>query len=126
MDKPTKLLIIGVVLGGLIMGVGQIRTWQLEKRIKELQAECARESKQTIKEPKIKLVCDSKDLLRLETDTPAPGIQGKLVSAQRNLNRWKETSILIGLAVFLILSVPWCWYFLLRRVKELSQAIIGK
>jgi len=128
MKSPAKLLMSGVILGGVTLGVGQIRVWQLEKRIEELRIECVRESKGTIEESSIQfeLLCDPKDLLRSETETAAPGIQGTLVHAQRSLNRWKEIPIFLGVGLLLILSVPWCWYFLLRRIKELSAAIAGK
>lgn len=128
MDRSTKLLIAGIILGAMTVGIGQIRAWQLERHIEELRVECTRESKETIQQSNVKfeLLCDPKDLLRSETETPAPGIQGKLVYAQRSLNRWKETPIFLGLGVLLILSLPWCWYFLLQRVRELSKAITGK
>lgn len=132
MDRSTKLLIAGIVVGGITVGFGQLRVWQVEKHIEELKVQCARESEETEQQSiqqhsvDFELLCDPKDLLLSETEKPAPGIQGKLVHAQRSLNRWKEIPSFLGLGVLLILSLPWCWYFLLRRLRELSKAITGK
>ncbi|TAJ98218.1 hypothetical protein EPO44_11975 [bacterium] len=132
MDRATKLLLGGIILGGITVGFGQVRVWQLEKHIEELKLECARESEETkqlsIQQHNLdfQLLCDPEDLLQSKTEKPAPGIQGKLMHTQGSLNRWKEIPTLLGLGLFVILSVPWCWYFLLRRVRELSKAIAGK
>ncbi len=127
MQKATKILIVGLVLGGLAAGVGHLRVSKLEMYIRQLKTECAEESKRTQGDAKIQfqLICDPVELLGLETDPPAPGIQGKLVDAQRSLSSW-QTLIFIGLGIFAFLSVPYCWYFLLRRIRELHDAIAGK
>lgn len=36
MDRSTKLLLGGIILGGITVGFGQVRVWQLEKHIEEL------------------------------------------------------------------------------------------
>jgi hypothetical protein len=37
-----------------------------------------------------------------------------------------ELPYLIALGIIVIAGLPWSWYFLLRRIRELSDAILGR
>ena len=122
------MLVAGAVICGLVVGVGQLRVLQLQDHLREFRAKCAEESDKTMKESELdfQLLCDPAELRRMQTDRPAPGIQGQLVDTQRSLNRWQQIPIFIGLGVLVFLGLPYCWYFVLRRIRELREAIIGK
>jgi hypothetical protein len=54
-------------------------------------------------------------------------VQGKIVDAQQVLDKLDFGAyVAMGAAVAFFLSIPWCWYFLLRRLAEVSAAIRGK
>lgn len=55
-----------------------------------------------------------------------PGVQGELGNAQRALDFTRYWSLGLGAAIAAVLGLPWFWYFLLKRVKELRQALIGE
>jgi hypothetical protein len=54
-------------------------------------------------------------------------VQGEVVTAQDALSDFSVVPFAItALLVFALFTLPWCWYFFLRRVRELSDAIKGK
>lgn len=165
MDKPTKALILGVVVGALAAGVGLTNSHRLERKVQELQTRCVEEREKEAKTPEpsfdefmarrgysavpppppgfvleekedktpgqaidFKPICDPVELGRF--NGKLVGTQEELASAQRELwqwNRhWKRWPISGGLAITVFFALPWVWYFLLRRVRELREALIGK
>ena len=119
--NPTKVLIAGAVLAGLIAVGGAANTVRLEGRIKELEAACNEESK--LEPTKDKLVCEADKLAQLRG---LAGIQLQIVTSYRSLDGSKFWTYPLAILVFLLAAVPWAWYFFLRRVAELRDAIVGK
>jgi hypothetical protein len=68
-------------------------------------------------------VCDAKSLVGTEE---YKGIQAQIVQAQNDAGSAKEWPYFIALLVLLFSAIPWGWYFLLRRVQEIRNVIVGK
>jgi hypothetical protein len=133
LDKPAKILIGGIFAGALIYGFGEVNTLRLERRVHELQRACVAETEAEAKKQgawsalanifSAKMTCDPVDLARSDS---YPGIQGQLAAAERDVLRWASWPQISGIAIALMCSLPWLWYFFLRRIRELREAIIGK
>jgi hypothetical protein len=140
-DRNIKIIIYGTAIAAVVSAIcaitNNINTLQhdqnlakLERAVLDLQAQCVAESE----ENKAKfpgsprgapLVCDPKDVL---SDV---GIQKKLGEAQRavdteNQNRSLKWPYILSVIIVIISLLPWSWYFLLRRIQELSNAVRGR
>ncbi len=149
MDKPTKILLGGIVCASIIASGQLFRNHWLENQLKQIEAECIAEGKTEILEG-ARLLCNAEDLERLAAQTESlPRLQGgdiidqvafaqtnpnavivqaKLVFAYREFqavqaNSWPYpvAALIVGIS-----ALPWLWYFLLRRIRELRDAIVGK
>jgi hypothetical protein len=133
LDRPAKILIGGIIAGALIFGLGEMNTLRLELRVQELQRACVAESEAEAKKQGAlsalasifsgKMTCDPVELARADS---YPGIQGQLAAAERDVLRWANWPPISGIAIPLLCSLPWLWYFFLRRIRELREAIVGK
>ena len=135
MDKPTKVLIFGVIVGALVAGGGLTNSYRLEHNVEELQTRCVAKGAKGVERGTILrtakglvFLCDP---VRLEdSNSDLVGLQGELATAQRKLSQWNRSwepfLVLGGLAITFFLALPWVWYFLLRRISELRGAIVGK
>jgi hypothetical protein len=121
MDKSMKTLIIGAVCGLAIASVGVVINWQLQQKLDGLVKTCAAERDK--RAGGFKPFCDPRDLAAFDSGV---GIQGEIISVQRQLDWWDHWLQLLGLAIAVGLALPWCWYFLLNRIRELRDATIGK
>lgn len=127
MRTPNKVLIGGLVLAALIATGGAANTARLEGRVKELESACAEESKREMaKFPKLTLLCEANELARLEHASKSVGIQSQIVNAYRDSQRSGEWPYVLAIVVAFLAAMPWTWYFLLRRIAELRDAIVGK
>jgi hypothetical protein len=70
-----------------------------------------------------KATCDPVELAKSDGYT---GVQGQLAAAERDVLRWANWPQISGIAVSLMCCFPWLWYFFLRRIRELREAIAGK
>ncbi len=133
MDRPTKLALTGAALAVALVSLGWVRSLTLEAELREAQAACEREAAATRVASGVfsgRLICEpdilTRDLYAVDYKKP-PGVQGRLVDAQRAV--WSESLgpyAFGGFTIFVLLAMPWLWYFLLRRLRELSDAIKGK
>jgi hypothetical protein len=133
LDKPAKILFGGIFAGALIYGLGAANTSRLERRVQELQKTCVAETEAEAKKQGTlsalasifsgKMTCDPIELARSDSDT---GIQGQLATAERDLLRWDNWPQISSIAILLLCSLPWLWYFLLRRIREFREALLGK
>ena len=133
MDKPVKILIGGIFAGALIYGLGEMNAFRLERRVQELQRACVAATEAEAKKQGTlsaltsifsgKVTCDPVELARSNGYT---GIQGQLAAAERDVLRWASWPQISGIAIPLMCTLPWLWYFFLRRIRELREAIVGK
>jgi hypothetical protein len=133
LDKPAKILIGGIIAGALIYGLGEMNTLRLERRVQELRRACVAETEAEAKKQGAfsalagiftgKMTCDPLELARSDS---YPGIQGQLAAAERHVLRGASWPQISGIAIPLTCSLPWLWYFFLRRIRELREAIVGK
>jgi len=49
-----------------------------------------------------------------------------MIDYQRQGERWLEQATVIAIGVLVLSAIPYAWYFLLRRIRELRDAIVGK
>jgi hypothetical protein len=133
LDKPAKILFGGIFAGTLIYGLGVMHSSHLERRVQELQKACVAETEAEAKKQGTfsalasmfsgKMTCDPIELARSDSYT---GVQGQLATAERDLLRWDSWPQTSGIAILLLCSLPWLWYFLLRRIHEFREAVLGK
>ena len=128
-SKPTQILLAGALAAILAYGLGQFFVFNAQSKLHALRAECEKPDKysELAKEFGGSVLCDPIELMRREDSTqPASGISAQLISAQEELwvaQRWplKTSGILLSIS-----TLPWLWYFFLRRVRELRNTIVGK
>jgi hypothetical protein len=128
MDRPTKILIGAVVTGLLSIGLGFAASKYFESELKNLVQACeveSQHSRATAKHEwqKAALVCEPAALSGLG-DTK--GIQARIVDTQRKVHAWLDSSRFLAILIVTIGVLPYAWYFLLRRIRELRGAIAGK
>jgi hypothetical protein len=133
LDKPTKVLIAGILAGTLVYGVGQVNAVRLERRVQGLQRACVAETEAEAKKRGTfsaltsifsgKPTCDPVELAR---SSGYLGIQGELAAAERDVVPWADWSPIAATAILVMCCLPWLWYFFLRRIRELRKAITGK
>lgn len=130
MDKPTKFLAAGVVLAVLICIVGYLASVYEKSQVTSLVEKCKAEASQAPKGPsfdyqKATLVCDPDTLAELGV-SDGVGIQNEIVTAHQNASRVFGNALTIASLVFILFAAPYGWYFLLRRIRELRDAIAGR
>jgi hypothetical protein len=144
MEAATRILIAGaaisVALGALCAisdYAGSARHEQkiasLENTIASLRTQCAAQSQETAKVGSSwghdQLVCDPAILSSVSGSLV--GIQKKISEAQVQIDLERqyhpmELPYFISIGILLASAVPWAWYFLLRRIRELSDAVRGR
>lgn len=99
-------------------------------QLSSLVEKCKAEMVQAPKGPwldyqKDPLVCDPDVLSKLGVDD-AVGIQKEIVVSLSKSGRTFDNAKVIALIVFVLFGIPFAWYFLLRRIRELRDAVAGK
>ena len=128
MDKPTKIFLGGVICAAIIAAVGFANTHRLESKVRDLEALCVEEGKLGPQEKGWKAACDAEDLAEIERQTGPilKGIAGRVLAARREALASKGQLFPAAAGVLVFSGVPWVWYFLLRRIRELRDSISGK
>jgi hypothetical protein len=110
-----------------VLAIGFANVWRIERKVAQIHAACVKKGKAPDEFSKLgaELLCDPKELAR-STDNDPPGVQGELARAQRQLFRWQEWPTRVGLLIALLCAIPWAWYFVLDRIREFREAIIGR
>lgn len=126
LNGPQKLLVGGISAALIVLVVGYVAVTIFSRHVNSLQGKCAAEAKKDLPPPPpgftLDVDCDPQSLLMHES----VGVQAELASAQRQLNFWRENPQWIAGLLVAIAALPLCWYFLLERIRELSNAIRGR
>jgi hypothetical protein len=117
MTGSAKIFLSGAALAVLVVLAGFANTRRLETRFLDLEVNCARDPK---------MVCEIDTLIELVKEHPLGGIQAELVAKRNAVVASKAWPLPIAVAIILLSAVPWMWYFFLRRVRELRDAVAGK
>ncbi len=131
--STLRLMLIGLVAA---IGIGiltySVRVAPERRSLERLVQECTKPnpfdqfdppSSEPQGKDSPKLVCDPQVLQSLGGAT---GIQRELVDVQGRIDNIKEDAAGIALIVLLLFSLPYLWYFLLRRIKELRDVLAGR
>lgn len=128
-DRNIKSLLLGILLASVALVAGQITSSYYSNLGNDLITKCMLGNKKPVTseippwEKYNTLVCD---LNTLKSRENLVGIQEKIVEASSNENEWRWKSNLFSASLLGIFAIPYIWYFLLRRIRELSDAIFGK
>lgn len=130
MDRPTKYLVVGIAIATLICLIGYATSVYENSQVASLVEKCKAEASQAPKGPwlnyqKAPLVCDPVILAELGVNDVV-GVQKEIVIAWSNSERTFHNAIIVAAIVFGFFAVPYAWYFLLRRIRELRDAIAGR
>lgn len=132
MEKYTKILLAGAVSALLVVGIGYAVSLRGKAHVSDLIAQCQSENAHATRSTDkdgwetIGLICDPEQLKKLPGGLPSGGIQFKIIDAQRQENEWVEEAITLATGVMILSAIPYAWYFFLRRVRELRDAVAGK
>jgi len=112
MEKPTKILLIGLAASVLIFGAGYFVSSRAEAKRAELVLTCksAAPVSGQAKGMFDDMICSPADV--------------DLMREQRN---FAEKSLILSASiaffVFVLCVMPYSWYFMLRRIRELRDAL---
>lgn len=128
MDRSTRILIGAALAALLTLGIGFAGSKYSEKELKNLIQTCEAEGERSRATAKHKwqqgpLICDPETLKSLGDNT---GLQAQIVDTQQKAHTWLRKSRLLALLIVGIGALPYAWYFLLRRLRELRAAAAGK
>lgn len=133
LEKPTKLLLYGIVLGIVVLVTGFAVSYYYSSLADDLVTECKNENKKPTlagapswgKDP---LLCNLHELESTVTGSNhgLVGVQAKMVETHRLVDSWRSRANMLSAVLVGIFALPYGWYFLLHRIKELSNAIFGK
>jgi hypothetical protein len=102
MDKPTKILLCGIVFGGIIASGQIFYNRSLQNKLNQIKVECIAEGKETPG-----MICDPEKLEG--TKVKEQGIQSKLLSAYRDLRQeeFRGRFVLVAIVVIGGVVLPW-------------------
>lgn len=124
MENPTKILISGAVLAGLISGGGILYTIKLRGDLSEIQEECKLSGKSSGNDSSDQLLaCMNPYAYK---DIQRTGFEDRLTDVSNNKRDVKDYSQGTAFTILVASFIPYLWYALLRRIRELSNAFRGK
>lgn len=141
MDRTLKILLGGLAIAALVVGVGFAGSIRSSFHITDLVAQCETETNNPPKYQDTESAakshgfdfssmryvgCDPEVLRTESRSSPFVGIRAQIIDTLRQGERWFEQAIVIAIGVLILSATPFAWYFLLRRVRELHDAIVGK
>ncbi|RUR67349.1 hypothetical protein EJP67_09780 [Variovorax guangxiensis] len=130
MVKGIRALIVGLIGAIVLCGFGYFRDWQLTRQtmqaIERCEAEGARERQRSGLD--IRLFCNVLEIDELrEQRKPLVGVQQEISDLLEEARR-RAPYLWYVVAVFflMVFAIPYLWYFLLRRLREVRDALAGK
>jgi len=132
MQKPTKIFLYGSICAAIIGAAGFANTHRLDSKLRELVSVCKEyKTKNDPLLPKgfeITLECDPGELSQSEFQNPRQleDIQRRVIATYKLMTVSTQVFVIGAVGTFGISVLPWAWYFLLNRIRELRDAITGK
>ncbi len=125
MKSSAKILLIGTAVAIIVAVAGLANTSRLESKVRDLEALCVEEGKKSEIAHLATMVCDAESLSADRFDN-LKSIQLEVSNAHNDTKQSKEWPYILSLAILAISALPVAWYFLLGRIRELSNAVKGK
>ena len=131
-EMPTRIFLGGLVVALFVLGVGYTAVLVNKLHLVDLVAQCESKNSGATQEKdkdgweNVPIVCEPEILAQLSSNPPSVGIQAQIEDVYRQGQRKFDQAIFIAYIVAFFSVVPYAWYFLLRRVRELHNAIMGK
>ena len=146
MDKPTKILVIGLVGSALFLIAGFMNYKHDQQHLYTLISQCESEKpnpyeqfvtstpKSDKKGPWDKYndvkprfpgtpICAPNELRKIRYNSVLQGVQEKIVQADQSVGDNRDYFCMVALILAGISAIPYVWYFLLRRLRELRDAL---
>lgn len=126
MIKSSAFFILGLSVALLLVGGTALWDFHLQSQLHELEVKCVEEGHREFpaKESAGHFVptCDAASLALLDD---LIGIQAEIHAKFNQRRHSQGWPFLVSAVVALISGIPWFWYFLLRRIRELREAIVA-
>ena len=119
MEKPTKILLIGLAASALIFGAGYFVSSRAESKRVELASAC--EVTAPLSEQTSGISFD--DLIPNRKPVCSPTELDSIREQRSFANNSFVISASIAFLIFVICVIPYSWYFMLRRIRELRDAL---
>jgi hypothetical protein len=129
MTKSTKTLLIGILVSVSLIVLAYFVEKHQQSELAALVEKCGQSNhsdspdgpwKQWEKAP---LVCEPSDLI---LNYNLVGIQKDIVEQFYSSSNTVEWFKIAAGSVLFLCAIPYLWHFLLRRIRELSNAVKGK
>lgn len=124
LSAPMKVSIYGLLIASIIIGGGYLYITSKQASLDELVDRCVAEDDGGTFGGI--LICNPMELSTSSRSNPLVGIQREIMLRQEAIWRDREWLELFFFIVLIVSVTPVVWYFLLGRIKELSNAITGK
>lgn len=124
----ARLLAVGAVAAVLIFSAGYSLETYEKSRLPDLMLKCKSvpSATESWEPPEVKAERCNPALLAKLDPGKLSSLQREIVDAQSWERQAAVSTLPIAIVVFIILALPFAWYFLLDRVRELRHAITGK
>ena len=133
MEKATKILIGGAILTATVAAGGLANIKRLDSKLRGLEEDCV---KMVLASPELGIACSEENFVRrygiavleerLKENRPYQSFQLRIVESERALRNAQQWWPLLATLIVLVSALPWAWNFLLRRIRELRNAVVGK
>lgn len=142
MKSPIRFLLMCAGIAVVLAAIGLAYSLFLESRLAKVVTACEEQSKLEVAEwqkrapntmegpwQKFKfvgLVCTPSELISTHGELHA--VQKEVIAAYRAKHSFEYGAVLYVLAMLCVLvgTLPVCWYFILRRIREVAAAIRGE
>jgi hypothetical protein len=119
MNASRKALLIGLPIALLVAGGGSLYALHLKGELSALVEKCKAQTQGI--PPGYEPVCNPESL-----GQTADGPLSEIARTNRQLHTVEAFTVSSAIGIAVLAVIPWAWYFILRRVQELAEAIRRK
>ena len=70
--------------------------------------------------------CDFAKFQQLQIESRLTGLQAEILETRHKGESWLDNALTLAGIIALLSAVPYAWYFLLRRIREVRDTVAGK